>query len=691
MIWPPPSPLHSEGGAWAVRSSATSEDSPTASFAGQQDTYLNVVGSAAVLSHISRCWASLFTERAVTYRLHNGLDNRKARMAVVVQQMVFPQAAGVLFTADPITSNRKLSSVEASFGLGDALVAGLANPDVYTVRDGEIVAKTIATKRTAIAAAPGGGTLEVAIGAERQQQPALTDALIVELARIGRRIEAHFGQPQDIEWCLDHDGFHIVQSRPITTLFPVPAHQDQGNHVYVSVGHQQMMTDPMQPLGLSFWQLTAARPMSEAGGRLFVNVAPLLASPTSRAHYVGALRRSDPLIGDALETILERGDFVATRTDEDPGFTPIFGAPVPIETDPAIVAGLIGRGRASLATLQRDIRTKTGLALLDFIAGDITELKRIMFDPDGLQVIRTAIEASQWINEQMEAWLGEKNAVDILTQSVPHNVTSEMGLALLDVADVIRAHPDVVSLLRAVNGEQFLAALPALRDGQEAKDALQSYLDAYGMRCIGEIDITRTRWSERPSTLLPMILSNVMNFEPGEARRRFEQGRREAQERERELLRRLRTAPDGESRAAETKAMIDRVRTFMGFREYPKYHMVSRYFVYKQALLQEAERLVRARPPYGRGHLLPPVRGAARGRADEPCQRPAHRSAQGRHAVVQRADPTSGSDLRRRGRRWGVPPRPCPRRRARRLARFCWHRRGAGARHRGHWRGRSRH
>src|SRR6202041_2501553 len=126
--------------ACAVRSSATAEDSPTASFAGQQDTYLNVVGPAAVLAHISRCWASLFTERAVTYRLHNGIDNRQARMAVVVQEMVFPQAAGVLFTADPVTANRRLSTVEATFGLGEALVSGLASPDVYTVRDGDVVA-----------------------------------------------------------------------------------------------------------------------------------------------------------------------------------------------------------------------------------------------------------------------------------------------------------------------------------------------------------------------------------------------------------------------------------------------------------------------------------------------------------------------------------------------------------------------
>src|SRR3954464_4295567 len=147
-----------EQAAYAVRSSATAEDLPTASFAGQQDTYLNIVGQAAILNHISRCWASLFTERAVTYRVQNGLDHRKVQMAVVVQQMVFPEAAGILFTADPVTGNRKVAAVEASFGLGEALVSGLVNADVYKVRDGEVVAKTIGTKQLVIDAAPLGGT-----------------------------------------------------------------------------------------------------------------------------------------------------------------------------------------------------------------------------------------------------------------------------------------------------------------------------------------------------------------------------------------------------------------------------------------------------------------------------------------------------------------------------------------------------
>ncbi len=580
--------------ACAVRSSATAEDLPTASFAGQQDTYLNVVGPAAVLRHVSRCWASLFTERAVTYRLRNGIDHRKVRMAVVVQRMVFPHAAGILFTADPVTGNRKVASVEAGFGLGEALVSGLVNADVYKVRDGEIVARTIGDKRLAIHASPAGGTEERAIEPERQAQPALADEQVVRLAELGRRIEARFGHPQDIEWCLDGDGLHVVQSRPITTLFPIPEAGDGENHVYISVGHQQMMTDPMKPLGLSFWQMTTPRPMAEAGGRLFVDVTRILASPASRAGLMGMMGTSDPLIGDALQTILDRGDFIPPPPDEGPAWTPPGSGGAPVDADPALVTELIERTQASIAAAKRDIRGRSGAALLDFIQADIQELRRILFDPQSRPVIMTGMEAAWWLNERLEAWLGEKNAADTLTQSVPHNVTSEMGLALLNVADAVRPHPEVVAFLQNAEDDGFLDELPALPGGREARDAIQGWLDRYGMRGVGEIDITRPRWSERPTMLLPLILGNVRNFEPGAAARRFEQGRREAAKKEREVLERLRALPDGEGKAEETKRMIDRVRTFAGYREYPKYGMVSRYFVYKQALMQEAGRLVRA-------------------------------------------------------------------------------------------------
>ena len=387
--------------ACAVRSSATAEDSPTASFAGQQDTYLNVVGSNLILQHISRCWASLFTERAVTYRLRSGLDQRKVAMAVVVQRMVFPQAAGILFTADPVTGNRKVAVVEASCGLGEALVSGLVNPDVYKLRGDQVIARTIGAKRVAIHASPTGGTQTQPIEPERQEQPALTDAQVVRLAQLGRRIEAHFGCPQDIEWCLVDDDFQIVQSRPITTLFPIPEAGDGENHVYVSVGHQQMMTEAMKPLGLSFWQMTTPVPMAEAGGRLFVDVTRRLASPSSRAGLLELMGRGDPLIGDALRTILARGDFIPSLPDEQPSVAPVTKAPAAIETDPAIVAELIRHSEASVATLKRDIRTKSGLALLDFIRADIAELRRILFDPRSHQVFMSAMEASWWLNDYL--------------------------------------------------------------------------------------------------------------------------------------------------------------------------------------------------------------------------------------------------------------------------------------------------
>ncbi|MGK3989369.1 rifamycin-inactivating phosphotransferase [Sorangium sp. So ce136] len=588
--------------AYAVRSSATAEDLPGASFAGQQDTYLNVIGKPAILQHVRRCWASLFTERAVTYRIQHGFDHRKVHMAVVVQKMVFPQASGILFTADPITSNRKVSSIEAGFGLGEALVSGLASADRYKVRNGQVIDKAIAKKRLATRALEEGGTEERAIEPEQQDGQVLTDAQVLRLERLGRQIERHFGRPQDIEWCLADDELHIVQSRPITTLYPVPEAGDRGNHVYLSVGHQQMMTDPMKPLGLSVRQLTSGGSMHAAGGRLFADATKQLASPTGRHTLLNVLGSSDPLTTSALLTIIERGDFLeplpGDPTASPPGEGKQGTAPsrldAQVEDDPAIVADLVERSEAAVEELRRDIRTRTGTALLDFILEDIQRLKKSLFDPRNIGAIMTAMNTHSWINEKMMAWLGEKNAADTLSQSVSNNITSEMGLDLLKVADAIRPYPDVVAHLQNVKHDGFLDELVELDGGQEARDAIRAYLDRYGVRCAGEIDITRARWSEKPTTLVPLILSNVKNFEPGAGERKFEQGRQEALQHARALLDRVRQLPDGEQKASEAKRMIDRLRNFIGYREYPKYGIVSRYFVYKQALLQEAERLVQA-------------------------------------------------------------------------------------------------
>lgn len=581
--------------AYAVRSSATAEDLPHASFAGQQDTYLNIIGIDAILQHISKCWASLFTDRAVIYRMQNGFDHRQVYLAVVVQKMVFPQASGIMFTADPITSSRKMLSIDASFGLGEALVSGLVTADSYKVCNGEIIDKTIGTKKWAIYGRKEGGTETTQVDPEQQMSQTLTEEQIIQLARIGRQIEAYFGQPQDIEWCLADDTFYIVQSRPITTLYPIPEANDQDNHVYLSVGHQQMMTDPIKPLGLSFYLLVTSAPMRKAGGRLFVDIAPRLATSAGREALLNTLA-SDPLIIGALKTIIER-DFIKLLPNDQTAPIPAKSntdMPAAFENDPTIVSELIQQSEASIEALKQNIQTKSGAELFDFILEDIQELRRLLFNPQSTAVFMAAMNASAWINEHMNEWLGEKNAADTLSQSVPNNITSEMGLALLHVADVIRPYPEIIDYLQHAKEDHFLDELVQFEGGQETRDAIDDYLSKYGMRCAGEIDITRTRWSEKPLTLVPLILGNIKNLEPNAGKRKFEQGRQEALAKEQELLERLKQLPDGEQKATETKRMIDLVRNFIGYREYPKYGMISRYFVYKQAMLKEAERLVEA-------------------------------------------------------------------------------------------------
>ena len=148
----------------------------------------------------------------------------------------------------------------------------------------------------------------------------------------------------------------------------------------------------------------------------------------------------------------------------------------------------------------------------------------------------TGMNAASWINEKMNEWLGEKNVADTLSQSVPNNITSEMGLALLDVADVIRPYPEVIEYLQQVKDDNFLDELVQFNGGQETREAIDAYLKKYGMRCAGEIDITKTRWSEKPIILVPMILNNIKTFEPNASNRKFEQGRQEALKKEQDVI-----------------------------------------------------------------------------------------------------------------------------------------------------------
>jgi len=597
-----------EKDAYAVRSSATAEDLPTASFAGQQDTYLNIIGKEAILQHISKCWASLFTDRAVIYRMQNGFDHNKVQLSIVIQKMVFPQAAGILFTADPVTSNRKVASIDASFGLGEALVSGLVDADIYKVQEGKIVSKKLSTKKLAIYALKEGGTQEQQLGPNQQKAQTLTDEQILQLEKTGRKIEAYFGCPQDIEWCLYEGQFYIVQSRPITTLYPLPVVNDGKNHVYMSIAHQQMMTDAWKPLGLSLFPLWLKKisndPMVDAGGRPYMDVSPELASPMSRMFFVNSgLGSSDVPIQKALSNVLKRKDYVKTlpRGKTTMGLSGgtmgqmisgLFQArKIERENDAGLIHKMIAKHDALVRDMEQKINRVSGDALFDFVIQDMDEAyKAIVLDNYGVGIVQAL--TSGWLSKNLKTWLGEQGVTDTLSQALANNITTEMGLALLDVADVVRQYPAVMDYFQHASDDTFFEDLARLDGGDAVSVSLQNYLKKYGVRCPGEIDITRVRWAEKPTMLIPMLMNNIKNFEPGSHKKIFEQKRLEVEQKVQELISRLEKLPSGKRKADQTRKKISVFRNFIGFREYPKYAIMQRFYVYKQALLIEAARLV---------------------------------------------------------------------------------------------------
>ena len=245
------------GHAVAVRSSATAEDLPTASFAGQQDTYLNIQGDDALLDAVKQCWASLWTVRAISYRMRQNIDPATVSLAVVVQQLVPADAAGILFTANPVNGQRDQVLINATWGLGEAIVSGQVTPDTVVVDKStwkilsrDTVTKTMMTVRTKT------GTEEQSVPRAQQEQQVLDDATTVQLARFGEQIEAHYNMPMDIEWAIADGTIAILQARPITSLpdaKPAPLHNVvwepvAPNTIWMRRQIVEHMPDPLSPL-----------------------------------------------------------------------------------------------------------------------------------------------------------------------------------------------------------------------------------------------------------------------------------------------------------------------------------------------------------------------------------------------------------------------------------------------------------
>jgi pyruvate,water dikinase len=602
------------GHAYAVRSSATAEDLPSASFAGQQDTFLNVRGEEQLLDAVRRCWASLFTDRAIAYRAKHGFRHRAVLLAVVVQRMVIPEVSGIMFTADPITGRRKTVCIDASFGLGEALVAGLVSADLYRLRAGAIATKRVSRKALAIRPLPGGGTVTEALPPEEQERQALPDDRILELAGLGLKIEEHYGRDQDIEWCLAGGKFFIVQARPITSLYPAPRAADGRLHLYFSFGHVQMMTEAMKPLGISVLRTFApvgdrspsgeSELMQEAGGRVFIDLNPVLRYRRLRDLVPRVLSLADERIARAVAEFVEREEYrAALRPEKRLGLSSVLKAvPFLLSVLGTLLLRNVSRGvneieRAMadrIAEWRRRVEEASGPERVE----RIRRLLRAIF-PDliGMRVLQNVLPgvlAFRLLESLSRTWLGDAAELASLGRSPPGNVTTEMGLALGDVADVVRTHPGAIERLRRATDATLKDDLREIAGGEEVHRAFATFLERYGMRGTGEIDITRPRWREAPTQLIPAIEGHLRGGAPGQHRREFRAGQEEAERAAARLFKRLQATPGGALKARVMRRLIAVYRSRIGLREHPKYYIVQVLDLAKRAILEEGAGLVRA-------------------------------------------------------------------------------------------------
>ncbi|MBA3529363.1 MAG: phosphoenolpyruvate synthase, partial [Propionibacteriaceae bacterium] len=548
----------------AVRSSATAEDLPHASFAGQQDTYLNVVGEESLLDAVRRCWASLWTDRAVSYRARNGVSHRGVRLAVVVQQMVESEVSGILFTANPLTGKRHQAVLDASPGLGEAVVSGAVNPDHFVVdtATGGIVKRRPGDKRMAVRSTPGGGTHQVESEA-RDAEYCLTDEQVRSLSTLGARVEDYYGAPQDIEWAIDPDGkTWLVQARPITTLFPLPAGAtDDEFRAYLSLSVVQGVYRPLTPMGVQVFRLISTSvsilaghpppdkyagiaPLTEAAGRLFFDVTPALRSTFGRRLLSFVTSHMEARATPILQRLAGDSRFSTVPTPWVKILRSVLTVLVKGRTPLHVVRALASpeAARARVERVVEEIRA-TGNPPRDS-AERLAEIERILLSgaPRILPGVPPTFIAGLGANALAGKLLGDlatEGERRTVMGALPHNPTTEMNLALWALAEEIREYPAAAQTVSETPPEQLSrdyqsGSLPA-----QLQAPLKDFLVKYGHRGVAEIDVGLPRWAEDPTQILG-VLANYLRLEDPEAApdAQFKQAERRAREMSDTLARR---------------------------------------------------------------------------------------------------------------------------------------------------------
>ncbi|MEQ4519701.1 PEP/pyruvate-binding domain-containing protein [Pseudarthrobacter sp. B907] len=602
--------------AVAVRSSATAEDLPFASFAGQQDSYTGVVGPDAVIDAVHRCWASLWSDRAVAYRSANGISHREVGLAVVVQIMVDAAAAGVMFTANPVTGTRTETVINASPGAGQAVVSGAVNPDQFTVDT---------ATATVLARVPG------------DDDPArgwsLADAELTELARLGDAVQRLFGAPQDIEWVFDAAGkAWLTQSRPITTLYPLAdpfsgdpsalnPDPDGGTRVYLCGTLLQGLTRPITPIGLAalglmrnskgFWRYV------NPGLRMYVDLTAVVQNKWGRRYLERILPLADGRSAAVFPELLADPRFALRERPRKTGPRPArparpVGGPRARGTEAsaslAMVLGLIP------ALIKAAVRPAAELRRAEAY-GERLEAELVLAEPAG--TVQRLDYAEQIANRTVDGLIratlpgpsvgyimlavarrllrgiAPPRELEAVLRGLPHNVTTEMDLELWQLAVGIGADPVSRDVFLAQDPARLAAAYRAGSLPGPAQAGVRDFLARYGHRAVAEIDLGMPRWSEEPDHILGMISNYLRVEDPEQAPdRQFRRAAGHAEERIRSLVERA--GARGRWRARALELCLRRVRELSGLRELPKFHIVKVLGEMHRQLLLVGEELVRA-------------------------------------------------------------------------------------------------
>jgi rifampicin phosphotransferase len=588
------------GGAVAVRSSATAEDLPDASFAGQQETYLNINGAEQVVQAVRRCWSSLWTGRALAYRIRNGIAPDDVTLAAVVQRLAAADVAGVLFTADPITGHRDRMVIDGAWGLGESVVSGIVTPDNWVAegKTGAILREQIATKAV-MTVRTEGGTEERPVPADLQGEPVLDAAQVAALVALGRRTAAYFGSPQDIEWAMAGGHFCLLQSRPITTLFPLPepaAPPEAGLRIYATLQGMQGVMEPLTPATLAvFGSVATAAPrflglkvapnsppfFTVAAGRIYIDITGLLRTGPGRMALAG--NTIDSAMGQAVRDLL-------TRAEERIG--PVVKGRLPVSQVPKRLAlTMVGRVLRALVNPDRARRYTKG-KVEAYIRALKEESHQLQTVPERTQFVHKAIGSMfggvitrtvpLWLSSQallsaakkkLKAWGLDLAVLDPVGRSIAYNPTTEMDLALWRLSRTLLAE-----------GTRPQADHPAV----------QAWLDQYGHRAVREIDVSIPRWREDPEHILH-VLSTFMaqGTAATDPEHRFEKGAAEADEAMAAIAEQVRRQK-GASRAALVRLLLRRFRQLAGVREWHKFYVVHVLAIIRQVLSDAGAELVKA-------------------------------------------------------------------------------------------------